>query len=472
MVSLSIFPAMLSHMFGETSDRGMESFQNLHSGMQEYWNNLKAYFGLINENLFGHLVPFFFFLGLFFIIYQVSQGNLHVSINWDTVLDWVIVSVPSISYFLLVSKIAVMTTDRYVMPIYALVLLWGTYGIYSLLKKILSNNDKLAYGAFMVILSVMIWTSWKGCHWEYLFLYYKDLDAKIAEYQDLACLYVSDGFNSKIFTDYMEVSQLKSATYFEGDVSALADMAQLQSQPEFILYTVDVNAEEVINQIKAICPQIYTYEQIGSKNHSTIWHLTNDFSVYAEEKISQLKNTTDLSEYLVQMNDRCLSYCIQIKEGSIVYSDDEILDKIKASSNYKNLELLDDAILEQSNYFTVIDNGWQDCWETIDRVNLLSVGELQKIPCYRDLIRSFFHSLLLLHCFVKCLPAVPGSPAFSGCLYSGWLPASFRCIPCHCHDGGAADFSYIPCLDALLSPRFPLPPPVYGCDGTLPVPVS
>ena len=52
-----------------------------------------------------------------------------------------------------------------------------------------------------------------------------------------------------------------------------------------------------------------------------------------------------------------------------------------------------------------------------DRVNLLSVGESQKIPAM-DLLRSFSHSLLLPHCFVKYLPDVPGSPAFSGCLYS------------------------------------------------------
>ena len=59
------------------------------------------------------------------------------------------------------------------------------------------------------------------------------------------------------------------------------------------------------------------------------------------------------------------------------------------------------------------------------------------------LLRSFSHSLLLPHCFVKYLPDAPGSPAFSGCLYSGWLPASFRCIPDHCYGSGATDCSFI-----------------------------
>ncbi len=53
----------------------------------------------------------------------------------------------------------------------------------------------------------------------------------------------------------------------------------------------------------------------------------------------------------------------------------------------------------------------------------------------------------------------------------GWLPA-FRCIPCHCHDCGVTDSSCIPCLDALISPRFPLLLPAYGSAGTLPVPGS
>lgn len=89
-----------------------------------------------------------------------------------------------------------------------------------------------------------------------------------------------------------------------------------------------------------------------------------------------------------------------------------------------------------------------------------------------NLPRSFSHSLLLPQCFVKYLPDAPGLQAFSGCLYSGWLPASFRCIPCHCHDCGVTDSSCIPCLDTLISPRFPLLLPAYGSAGTLPVPGS
>ncbi len=89
-----------------------------------------------------------------------------------------------------------------------------------------------------------------------------------------------------------------------------------------------------------------------------------------------------------------------------------------------------------------------------------------------NLPRSFSHSLLLPQCFVKYLPDAPGLQAFSGCLYSGWLPAAFRCIPCHCHDCGVTDSSCIPCLDALISPRFPLLLPAYGSAGTLPVPGS
>ena len=69
-----------------------------------------------------------------------------------------------------------------------------------------------------------------------------------------------------------------------------------------------------------------------------------------------------------------------------------------------------------------------------------------------NLTRLFSHSLLLPQCFVKYLPGAPGSQAFSGGLYSGWLPAAFRCIPCHCHDCGVTDSSCIPCLDALIPP--------------------
>lgn len=365
VVSILAFPAMLTHIFSDNSDRGRESFQNLHAGLADYWDNLKVYFEIIHNRLFGQCLLFLLFLILFFAVYQFSTQKFKG--NWDRhkAGSWSFVILPSIFYFLLVCKIAVLIADRYIYPIYALVLIWGIYGIYVLFRKLFCNISECIFPVFCVMLAVISVLSWKNAYWEYFFKDYETLDATLETYSDLDCLYVSDNFTSKIFTDYVEVSSLSSVTYFQDDLSTLENMEELRSKDEYILYTVDVDAARVIDELMAICPQLYTYKQLGQKNHSTIWYVTNDFSEYAEEKIKTLSATADLSDYLSTLNDRCLSYCIQIKDGSSIYSDTGLMEQIAKLSNYEDLTLLPVATQDMSNYFAVIDNGWPSCWQTI-----------------------------------------------------------------------------------------------------------
>lgn len=365
VVSILAFPAMLTHIFSDNSDRGRESFQNLHAGLADYWDNLKVYFEIIHNRLFGQCLLFLLFLILFFAVYQYSTHKFKWNWNEHKAADWSFVILPSIFYFLLVCKIAVLIADRYIYPIYALVLIWGIYGIYVLFRKLFCNISECIFPVFCVMLAVISVLSWKNAYWEYFFKDYETLDATLETYSDLDCLYVSDNFTSKIFTDYVEVSSLSSVTYFQDDLSTLENMEELRSKDEYILYTVDVDATRVIDELMAICPQLYTYKQLGQKNHSTIWYVTNDFSEYAEEKIKTLSATADLSDYLSTLNDRCLSYCIQIKDGSSLYSDTGLMEQIAKLSNYEDLTLLPVATQDMSNYFAVIDNGWPSCWQTI-----------------------------------------------------------------------------------------------------------
>ena len=373
VVSLLAFPAMLTHMFSNSSDRGRESFQNLHAGFADYWNNLKVYYEIIHKRLLGECILLLLFVLLFFVIYYLSTQKFEFHLDKHKAGNWLLVILPSVLYFLLVCKIAVMIADRYIYPIYALVLVWGIYGIYILFSKILHDIPSCIFPAFCMMLAVISVLSWKNAYWEYFFEEYKDLDKTLESYSDLDCLYVSDNFTSKIFTDYVEVSSLNSVTYFQNDLTALESMDDLRSKNEYILYTVDVDASRIIDELMRICPQLYTYKQLGQKNHSTIWYVTDDFSEYAEEKINTLSSITDIHEYLSQLGDRCLSYCIQIKSGSPIYTDTDLMDQISALSSYDGLTLLPVAIQEASNYFAVIDNGWPTCWQTINGDDL---GEL------------------------------------------------------------------------------------------------
>ena len=119
---------------------------------------------------------------------------------------------------------------------------------------------------------IMLLAIWKDFKWEYLYLKSEERIEKIASYSDADGLCVLD-VGWKISGNFSEIIHLKTMTFFQDDIGTLNDMEELKSKDEYVLYALENDPEEIIEQIFEICPQIDQYEYIGSSDYAEIYYL-------------------------------------------------------------------------------------------------------------------------------------------------------------------------------------------------------
>ncbi len=94
------------------------------------------------------------------------------------------------------------------------------------------------------------------------------------------------------------------------------------------------------------------------------WH--EDYEAYTQEKIAQIQQQQSLDCALMLHYDKNLSTCLYVKEGSAILQDERMVKLIRNISPYTELSQIETAILNNSEYFLVADNGWCDIWESAD----------------------------------------------------------------------------------------------------------
>lgn len=269
-----IFPQMIYHMFGG-GYRGTESFQNLHKGMRQYATNLKAFFSIINDRLFGGMILILLIMLLFAgILYlQKSKWKLYLQKfrdNWE----WAILLGPALLYFLLVSKIAVYNVDRYMMPVYAVLVVGVLLVITRLLRRVFGNHERNTKIVLILILSIMLIGSWKNCKWPYLYLETKQTVDAIKEYSALDCLCIcKKGDEWKTYGNFVELCKLNSITFFPDGLEPLQSMNELNGKSQYLLYIYGADDEEILTELQDICPQITGYEKLDGIGYASVYHV-------------------------------------------------------------------------------------------------------------------------------------------------------------------------------------------------------
>lgn len=77
-------------------------------------------------------------------------------------------------------------------------------------------------------------------------------------------------------SNFLDISKLRSVTFFVEDVSELENMEELKSQSEYVLYVMEDEkgtGQEVLREIQKYCPQITQSEQIGRYGEANIYHI-------------------------------------------------------------------------------------------------------------------------------------------------------------------------------------------------------
>ena len=109
-IAVMIFPNMIKHMFLKDGYRGQQSVNNLrNTDFSEYLMRVKIFYAFINEQLFGGMLTYIIITVLLFLVCRMICGKIiFIEKMADRKVLWYMMLFPSVCYFLIVTKMAVM----------------------------------------------------------------------------------------------------------------------------------------------------------------------------------------------------------------------------------------------------------------------------------------------------------------------------------------------------------------------------
>lgn len=273
-VSVLMFPAMLRHMF-LGGERGKESISNL-TNAADYTERLKTFYDIVNKEVFGNCLTY---LAVFILIFLLlasggRQTGWRHRVRLAEHFDWIVLILPSVCYFLLVAKMAVYKTDRYIFPVYAVALTGMICLLYKLGRRLI--QPQYQYTAAAVLLSITLVSGWKLCTWDYL---YKDAETllRTAEgYGDVNCVYIYDTA-WKVKPSYDEVSKYNSVVFWNvNNMDAIKSQDYCTDKELIVCIINSCDQQSVLNKLLTSCPYLNTYEKLGGYAYATTYHMFGD----------------------------------------------------------------------------------------------------------------------------------------------------------------------------------------------------
>lgn len=280
-VSVIIFPAMLQHMFfGGLYGRGPETIDNF-TNLSDYSERLKVFYNIINKELFGGCFTYLAVFGVILIILMCSEYNrgegIFVKNRFlipEANIKWVLLILPSICYFLLVSKIAVYNVDRYIFPIYAVVLIWTVCLLYKTGKYLIRKRYQCM--AASILLAIVLVSSWRYCTWDYLYKNTESFLKTAEQYKDVNCVYVYDD-SYRVQPSYYEVSKYKSVVFWNvNNMDSMKGRDYCRNKELIVCIINTCDQQAVLNKMLSYCPFLNAYKKLGGHERNTSYYLYGD----------------------------------------------------------------------------------------------------------------------------------------------------------------------------------------------------
>ena len=149
VISLLIFPHSLQHMF--FGYRGQGVIENL-KDIPKVFLNIMAYLLTLNYFTFNNMICLILIAIIIILIYQ-KHKNIKLVKGKNEFLK--IVYLPTIFYFILASLASPWIELRYIMPICALIFVLIMYGLYKLLRNILTEKNSNIVISIILILILL-----------------------------------------------------------------------------------------------------------------------------------------------------------------------------------------------------------------------------------------------------------------------------------------------------------------------------
>lgn len=271
LLSFAVFPAMTRHIF--SSGRGEQSAENLIGISMTIWfKRVGLFFNLLDGQLFGGIFVYVFFAALTILF---VRGLRKADVLWgsgkqNAAMRYLCGTVPIVLYFILVSKIAVYLTDRYMYPIYAVLFVTIICGIVKWIRSLIGRQYAYVCTTAFII-AVMTVNGWKNIDWIYLFQSSQTLKETASAYADVDCVFVYDKL-WETNSAYYEASGYHSVTFFTLDDLDMLESSDISSHYNLILMTTD-DDEEVLETVLELCPALGASEHLGEYAYTNTYYL-------------------------------------------------------------------------------------------------------------------------------------------------------------------------------------------------------
>ena len=279
------FPNMVGHMF--SGYRGVESIENLKGSASDYVTRLRSFYQFTNERLLGGVLTYVVLAGIFLWIFskwtvwentpKISNGNTIINDGEHhnkKMIKWLLVVIPSICYFLLVSKMAVYIDFRYLSPLHAVFIAWIMSGIFVIGKRILEKRYWIP--AAGLLLSIVVVHSWQTCGVGVQDANTEKIRSHAETYASCNCIYI---YNERwrFLSSFMEASHYKSVTlYHVNNMEFMADMQCLSDKEMVVCITNDCDSQVILKNIMEVCPSLNAYQEIPSFGYTVNYYLFED----------------------------------------------------------------------------------------------------------------------------------------------------------------------------------------------------
>lgn len=262
-----IFPAMLGHFF--VSDRGKQSMEGLvESSLQNYIVDLQDYAAFLNEYLFGGMA--LLVLLILFVLLVVRRPQ--IELQRQNAGKMLILIVPSILYFLLISRVAVYNTDRYIHPIYGVTVTAGIYMIYFVVHAVMRKG--LADLFIMLSLFIMMVGSWFGSG-VLRFETVGENDTKI-NYEDYDAIYIyMDEEQWRVQAGFWKFKDCKSILFLSDDgFDFIYDSGILEEEEILVIIQDEIeDADFYLASVVGVCSNLEKYVEADHEGYATVYYL-------------------------------------------------------------------------------------------------------------------------------------------------------------------------------------------------------
>lgn len=271
VTAVAVFPHILQHILG--GQRGSEAASNLTAGtLSDYLGQLKTFFDFENEQLFGNLG---IVLAVVFILAVIIGKKRGQKIQADKKIFLLLI--PSLCYFVLISKIAAYVSDRYLQPIYPMVFILGAYALSVIGRNILSEKRVavVMFSGAVVLTATGLWF----CQWPYL---YRDSEALLQRSKNLSdylCVYIyGDTWQGwKVQPSFYEVRNYRSVVFVSQENLELLDTMNLKEEDGIVVSIINTcDQDAVFEKLESFYGEGMKAERIGNYSYTTSYVIEND----------------------------------------------------------------------------------------------------------------------------------------------------------------------------------------------------